>query len=207
MGKVYIIGIGPGSEEYITPEAWGAIQDAEVIIGSERILSAFKLDKRSITLKGNYSEIIDYIKGYKDSERIAVLVSGDPGIFSFSNQISKRLNRDEYEIIPGISVVQIAMARLGEPWHDLHIISLHGRGIDGIYHSVQSSDKVFVFTDKKNTPSEVAAYLYKRGIKNREIVVFENLTLFDEKIIYTDIMDLMNKRDDVTGLCVMLIRK
>ena len=89
MGKVYIIGMGPGSFELVTPLAEMSIRDSDVLIGAERMLNHFNDNsKRKIYLTGNFSDVLAYIRDNVDRENIALLVSGDPGIFSFSSRVT-----------------------------------------------------------------------------------------------------------------------
>ena len=94
MNKVYIIGIGPGAEDYLLPIAKRKIKEADCLIGAERHLLLFKhLNKKKIYLKGDFKKTVQYIKIHKDKKRIAVLVSGDAGLFSLLGQINKRILR------------------------------------------------------------------------------------------------------------------
>lgn len=241
MGKVYIVGAGPGSEEYLIPLAKKAIMNADVLIGARRLLSMFKIHldlsafsiafsspvkrkkrikagveekggspqvigkKKIIFFDGNYLKILDYILENRGREKIAVLVSGDPGIFSFSSSITKRLKSGEYKIIPGISSVQLAFARIGESWQDVFVFSLHGRSKRGLAEAVLKHKKVFLFTDEKNNPANIALFLFRKGIRERKIFVFKNLSFPDEKIVRTDMKDLRRKEEEWGGLCVMII--
>lgn len=218
MGKVYLVGMGPGSEDYLIPLARKTIQEADVLIGSQRLLLLAKTEKKkTILLKENYFQLIDYVVKNKEREKIAVLVSGDPGMFSFSHQIIHTLQPNEYEIIPGISSLQLAFARIGESWEDVHIMSLHGRSKKGLVRAVLNNKQVFLFTDKKNTPLSIACFLFRKGIQKREVLIFKNLSLAGEEIIRTDIATLQNNKSYLKGqdvqrkeefkLCVMLIRK
>jgi precorrin-6B methylase 1 len=63
---------------------------------------------------------------------------------------------------------------------------------------------VVIFTDYKNTPSEVASYLLQHGAKNRKVVVAENLTYPEERILETDLKSLSEKGE--FGLCLMIIK-
>lgn len=207
MGKVCIVGIGPGSKEYLIPLAKKVIYGADVLIGAKRLISLFKAKKRAICLEGNYRDAIDYILKNRYKKKIAVLVSGDPGIFSFSSQIITRLKPQEYEIIPGISSMQLAFARIGESWQNAFILSLHGRTKRGIKDAVLNHKKVFLFLDKKNNPKEIASFLFKRGIKKREVFLFKNLSLSNEEIIRTDINALRKGRNNWEGLWVMMIKR
>lgn len=207
MGKVYIVGVGPGSKEYLLPLAKKAIREADILVGTSRPLSLLKTKKKTICLKGNYSGAIDYILKNRRKGKIAILVSGDPGFFSFSRLITSRLKPDEYEIIPGISSIQLAFARIGEPWEDVFILSLHGRRKIGLTKAVLKHQRVFLFTDRKNNPNNIASFLFRKGIRKRQIFVFKNLSLPNEKIIKTDIKSLQENKEDWKDLCVMVIKK
>lgn len=194
--KVYIIGIGPGSLDYLIPAAKKEIEKAECLIGGSRILSLFDYpDKKKVCLDGCYRDAISYIQKNKEKEKIAVLVSGDPGLYSFLGQVSSVLGKEEYEVIPGISSLQLAFAKSGESWHDAKIISLHGREVGNLAEDIKKSNKVFLFTDKKFPPSEIADYLLNNGIENRKVLVFEELSYPGENILETNLESLMRNAE------------
>lgn len=206
MAKVHVIGIGPGTIDYLLPVAKRAIEKADCLIGAGRFLSLFKhCDKKKMRLEGHFKEVILYIKKNKNKERIAVLVSGDPGLFSFLGQIRLALKREEYAVIPGISTLQLAFARIGESWYDAKIVSIHGRKRGDLVKEVKDSDKLFLFTDEKFPPQQIAGYLLNNGVKNRKAIVFEALGYPNERIVESDLSALSKKRG--FGLCAMIIKK
>lgn len=208
MGKVYIIGMGPGSEDYVTPAAEKKIHDADIIIAAPRLLAlCSRLEKKAVPLKENYQEVVEYIERNRDQNTIAVIVSGDPGLFSYSSRITGLLPAGEYEIIPGISSLQLACARVGESWHDMYIVSLHGKDINGLEESVIHHQKVFLLCDGKNTPGRIASYLLEKGIEDGMCFAFQNLSLKDEKIIRADIRTFQTMNNQWTGLWVMMIKR
>ena len=205
MNKVYIIGIGPGAKDYLLPIAKREIQRADCLIGAKRALILFKhLDKEKICLKGDFKKMVRYIKDNKSNKKIVVLVSGDTGLFSFLGQIQYALGKEEYEVIPGISSMQLAFARIGESWQDAKIISLHGRKNINLAKEVKKIEKVFLFTDEENSPQKIAAYLINKRIKNRRVIVFDNLSYYNEKIVDTNLKNLSKMKG--FGLCVMIIK-
>lgn len=206
MHKLYVIGIGPGTKDYLLPIARRQIQKADCLIGARRILSLFKnLNKEKVYLEGDFKRVISYIKGNRNKKRIAILVSGDPGLHSFLGQIQKLLKKKDYEVIPGISALQMAFARIGESWEDTKIISLHGRKPGNLAKAVKKFKKVFLFSDAESSPQRIAAYLLNKKIRNRRVVVFEELSYPNERIVDTDLKGL-NKMEG-SGLCVILIKK
>lgn len=205
MNKVYIIGIGPGSIDYLLPVAKKEIEGCDLLIGAKRLLLLFKyLGKEVIPLEENFDKIISYLNMRKE-KKIAFLVSGDPGLFSLLDRISKILNKEEYTVIPGISNISVAAARIGEMWQDFKIISIHGREIDNLAAQVENNSKVALFTDLRYTPEKVAKYLLSQGITERKVIVFENLTYPEERIVEVDLKTLSGMRE--FKLCLIFIMR
>jgi cobalt-precorrin-7 (C5)-methyltransferase len=204
MNKVYIVGIGPGSKDYLLPAAKKEIKRSDVLVGGKRALALFRyLNKEEVYLEGHFDQAIRYIEENRDRKRIAVLVSGDPGLHSFLGQILRLLKKEEYIVIPGISAIQVAFAKIGEAWQDAKIISLHGRRVDNLVAEVKAYRRTALFTDPNFPPSQIASCLLENNIENRRAVVCENLTYPDERIINTDLETLSQMKG--FGLCVMII--
>jgi len=204
--KVFIVGIGSGTEDYLLPIARRTIEASECLIGGKRALRLFQdLQKEEILLEGNFDRVVSYLLSEKGKKKIAILVSGDPGLYSFLGKVSRILKKDEYVVIPGISAVQIAFARIGEAWEDATILSLHGRRTDDLAARVKESSKIFLFTDPNFPPGKIASHLLGSGVENRRAVVMENLTYPDEKVLDTD-LDHLSKMEGF-GLCVIIIKK
>jgi len=206
MNKVYIIGIGSGMEDYLLPIAKKEIERSDCLIGGRRALRLFQpLHKEERLLEGNFEQVIPFLLKERQKKKIAILVSGDPGLYSFLGTISQVLKKEDYVVIPGVSTVQIAFARIGERWEDATLISLHGRKIDNLASRVESSTKTFLFTDPGLPPEKIAAHLLKKGVENRRAIVMENLTYPDERIVDTDLKSLSGMEG--FGLCIMIIKK
>lgn len=204
--KVSIIGTGPGTKDYLLPIAKREIEKADCLIGAKRLIALFRnLGKEDVLIAGHFDAAIDYIKKHRRKKKIAVLVSGDPGMYSFLESISKTLKKEEYVVIPGISTLQLAFAKIGESWHDAKVISLHGRKLNNLTQVVEGSRKLFLFTDRSFPAHKIAAQLLKDGLENRRAVVLENLSYLDERIVDTDLKHLSRMKK--FGLCAMIIEK
>jgi precorrin-6y C5,15-methyltransferase (decarboxylating) CbiE subunit len=125
--RITIVGCGPGSPDYVTPAARTAALAADVLVGAERLLSAFPAGSaRRIVVRADIPEVLDRIGEHLAAgRRIAILVSGDPGLFSLAQPVMERFGAGNCRVIPGISSVQAAFARLGIPWHNARILSAH----------------------------------------------------------------------------------
>ena len=191
MNKVYIIGIGSGTEDYLLPIARKEIEISDCLVGGKRALRLFRpLHKEERLLEGDFEQVIPFLLKEREKKKIAVLVSGDPGLYSFLGTISQVLRKEDYVVIPGVSTVQIAFARIGERWEDATLLSLHGRKMDDLAARVERSKKTFLFTDPGFPPEKIAAYLLEKRVENRRAIVMENLTYPDERIVDTDLKGL-----------------
>jgi len=206
MNKIYIIGVGSGTEDYLLPVARKEIERCDCLIGGRRALRLFQpLHKEERLLEGNFEQVIPFLLKERENKKIAVLVSGDPGLYSFLGTISQVLRKEDYVVIPGVSTVQIAFARIGERWEDAILLSLHGRKVDDLAARVERSKKAFLFTDPGFPPEKIAAYLLEKGVENRRAIVMENLTYPDERIVDTDLNSL--RQMEGFELSVMIIKK
>lgn len=188
---VNIVGVGPGTKDYLTPIALQTIQTADVLIGGQRNLELFSdLNQEKFIIKNNLSEMINFIRAKYESYKITVIASGDPGLYGIVSFISKHLKPNEFTVIPGISSVQLAFARLQMPWQDAVILSTHGRTIDKVMELLINLPKVAVLTDAKTTPGFIAQELTKRGVSNKDAWVCVNLSYPDEEIKCFSIAEL-----------------
>ncbi|MCD4782087.1 MAG: precorrin-6y C5,15-methyltransferase (decarboxylating) subunit CbiE [Candidatus Omnitrophica bacterium] len=207
MEKVYIIGTGPGELEFLLPVGKNIIKSCDIVIASSRLMPFIPEGKKVIRLEGKYNECLEFIQKNASTKKIGVLVSGDPGIFSFSKKITQMLDSSQYEIVPGVSSLQLACARIGLSWDDLSIISVHGKSLRGLAEKCEVNKKIIIFCDNKNTPTRISRYLTKRIKGKARAVAFGNLSLPGEEIIKSDIISLAKREKEWKGLWLLLISK
>ncbi|SJZ37069.1 precorrin-6y C5,15-methyltransferase (decarboxylating) subunit CbiE [Selenihalanaerobacter shriftii] len=202
--QIYILGIGPGSEEYLLPIIKRLATESDVLIGGRRALDLFSdLDKEELVIKADLEKNLNYIKENYKKRQIAVLVSGDPGLYSMLNYLSKHFSRDEFKVIPGISSLQLGFAKAKLVWQDAKITSLHGRDKSELLDFLRKNDKVGFFTDHKFPPNEIAKYLLNNGMQDRRAFVGERLSYDDERNI-DGTLEEISKHDDFK-MSVMVI--
>ena len=201
---VFIIGMGPGSADYIVPAATQAIYKCDILFGADRFLRLFEDFSGE---KKNFANILEQIAEYAAAEsrrkNIGILVSGDPGFYSLLERLRKVLPKNQYRVIPGISSSQFAFARLGISWQESSLVSVHGKPLQSILAPVQSGKLVFVLTDSNNSPERIAEYLLAHGVSNRPACVCQNLSYADERVDITDLATL--SKGVQVGLCAVII--
>lgn len=209
-GKILIVGCGPGSPEYLTGAARQAVARADVLVGSQRLLEMFpeaveqpRTDapmrsteysvlstqysdasptRRHVTIGADVVPAIATIADLHASGlTVAVLVSGDPGLYSLGAQIVRRFGRDCCEVIPGVSSVQVAFARLGLDWADARIVSAHGRTPSLPPQQMRALTKVAILAGTRDA-LEWSAEAARALCDSHDIYLCENLTLESERV-------------------------
>jgi precorrin-6y C5,15-methyltransferase (decarboxylating) CbiE subunit len=134
-----------------------------------------------------------------------VLVSGDPGFFSYAKLIVDKAGIENCVVVPGVSSVQLAFARIGKTWNDACFMSLHGRTgrLAALIRKIRDNEKVAVLTDNSNNVKLIAKRLLDEGLKERKVYVCENLSLDNERIREFDVTSLLKAQ--VKGLNVIII--
>ena len=203
--KINIIGIGPGSLDYLLPAANMAINECDIIIGGKRNLQMFQhLSKEFYEFGSDLEGLYKYINSNYEDKKLGVIVSGDPGFYSLLSFLSKRFEKEKLNVIPGISSFQYLYAKLGKPWQQHLIASMHGREFDMI-KSLKDYKGIFLLTDEKNSPSAIAKTLIEYGFESCSMAVGENLSYAEERILVGKPEKFIDKLFD--SLSVVVIEK
>ncbi len=128
---------------------------------------------------------------------VCVLASGDPGFFGAVRALASRFGRDALEVVPGVSSVALAFARLALPWDDAVVVSAHGRSpgpaLELATAGVRSGRSVALLADPQATPAALAAGLCRRGFGDREGAIFVELGGPDETVAAGPLATLRNQ--------------
>jgi len=137
-GRLSIVGIGPGSADWRTPEATMALAEADAVVGYRLYLNLVGdliggKPRHGSDLGEEETRVRTALDLAASGARIALVCSGDPGIYALASLVFELLEREplpdwsriEVTVVPGISALQAAAARAGAPLgHDFCAISL-----------------------------------------------------------------------------------
>ncbi|MBI4797749.1 MAG: precorrin-6y C5,15-methyltransferase (decarboxylating) subunit CbiE [Desulfarculus sp.] len=170
-----VVGVGMGIDD-LPAKSLRAIEQAQVLAGGRRLLDMFPqhLGQR-LVLEGRLESWLRELARLAQDQRVAVLASGDPGFFGIAQRLTERLGPEALVIHPNVTSVQAAFARLKEPWQDVRVVSLHGRGLSGLLPALAGRERVAVLTDPQNTPAAIARLLLERGQAGWRLWVLEDL--------------------------------
>lgn len=178
---IHIVGCGPGSRQCITLEALAAVLEAEVLVGPPRLLNLFpEAGGVRIEAQGKLAEVEAAVLAHP-GRRMAVVVTGDPGIASLARLVLRRFGREACRVIPGISSVQAAFARLGREWTDACIVSAHGSLPDTPYPALAGETAIAILLGAPGSARWTAGLAESLGSGWR-LYLAENLTLPDESV-------------------------
>lgn len=201
-----VIGIGPGSKDYMLPAAIEAISSARVLVGSSRALSAYApLDAECKVIDKDIQGVMQFIREKIVHDDVIVLVSGDPGFYSLLPALKRSFPDTSLHIIPGISSVQFAFARIGEIWQDAVLVSVHGREWDSELMRYKAEKKLALLTDSINRPQTIAARLLAEGWPSEaKAWLCRNLSYETETIQELSLLEVTN----ISGFdhCVMVVK-
>lgn len=132
-GKLYVVGIGPGSYEDMTIRAVNALKDSEIIVGYTVYVDLLREnfpEKEMLTtpMRQEQERCQMAILKAQEGKRVAMVCSGDSGVYGMSGlilQLAKESPDLEVEVIPGVTAALSGGAVLGAPLgHDFAVISL-----------------------------------------------------------------------------------
>ena len=136
MGKLFIVGIGPGNYENITVKADRALAESDVIIGYHVYVELVRgryPDKEYLTtpMTRETERCRMALDEAKKGKQVALVCSGDSGVYGMAGLVLELRGEDkdsEVEVIPGLSACISGAALLGAPLtHDFAVISLSDR--------------------------------------------------------------------------------
>lgn len=206
MSKLYIVGIGPGSGEYLTFKAQKVTDSVEVLMGSKRALKLFpesraeKIVLDSQNMENSFKQAIDEVE---IGRSVALLSTGDPGFSGVLKPVLDLSKAVEVEVVPGISSIQLCAAKLLIPWDEANLITLHGKGDSFKLLELIDNGKPTMVLPNLNV-NETAKYLLNNGVDSqRKVVVCEKLSYPDERILEMTLTDILG--ENFSYMCVMVI--
>jgi precorrin-2 C20-methyltransferase/precorrin-3B C17-methyltransferase len=135
-GRVAVVGLGPAGPDWLTPEAQAELAAAEHLVGYGPYLARVP-ERRGQHRHGSDNRVEarrarEALELAAGGARVAVVSSGDPGIFAMATAVlealdagGERLREVELRVVPGLSAMQAAAARVGAPLgHDFCVVSL-----------------------------------------------------------------------------------
>ena len=203
--KIIVAGIGPGSLDYISPAALKIIQSAKILVGGRRALSTFANENQiTFPITGDLKSVINFISEKIIFDNVVVMVSGDPGYYSMLDLLRREFLSEIIEVIPSISAMQLAFAKLSMSWHHATLLSFHGRRPNDDEIKFENGKIIGMLTDGEFNSHTIAKLLIANGwSKNSKLAICSRLSYNDENIILTTLDNAKNF--DVKKHCILIV--
>jgi precorrin-6B C5,15-methyltransferase / cobalt-precorrin-6B C5,C15-methyltransferase len=204
--KVQIVGIGDDGVEGMTAQARRLVEAADVLVGPESCATLVPESLRGrLVAAASLEELVERIEA-AGPKRVVVLASGDPLFYGTARYVCSKLGKDRFEVVPHVSSMQLAFARVKESWEDAFLANLSGQSIERVIDRVRSSETAGLFTSDQWPAPAVARALLDEGVDTFQAYVCENLGSPDERVTQGSLADIA--KDSFASPNVMiLVRK
>lgn len=196
-----IIGFLDDGSASLTATALAHLRNADLVIGGTRALAMFEDEiAPSATrhdLTGQLSAVPQWVRAAREAGKTSVvLATGDPLCHGIASYLASRLCIEAIEVLPNVSTLQLACARVGLVWQDARIISIHSKdagewavgappthGLYALAQALRAHDRLAVLTSPDNTPDRIARLLLAQGQSDDfHMAVAERLCTPDERV-------------------------
>ena len=214
--KLYVVGIGPGSEEDMTIRARNILKESDVICGYTVYCDLVKPlfpDKEYIStpMMGEEKRVLLALKSADEKRTVSLICSGDAGVYGMSGlvlELGKDFPEVDIKVIPGVTAALSGAALLGAPLiHDFCLISLSDRLtpmelIEKRLRAAASADMVIVIYNpesraRKGYLSHACDILMEIIPKDRVCGIARNIGRSDEESMVTTLEKLKETKADM----------
>ena len=194
QAEISLVGIGMGSAETRTVEASRAIRESDLLIGARRMIDSCREFGKDCYVEYDSQKIAQYLAEHPEYEKVAVLLSGDPGFNSGAKKLLDVLG-NQIKVISGISSASYFMSRIQKSWDDVLITSAHGKHTN-LVSLIKRNKKVFSILGTRNGIQNLAQEMAALGLNRAQLYTGECLSYPDEKIRKGAPEDFLNYEAD-----------
>ena len=214
---VTIVAVGPGDSGFLTLKGQQTLEQADLVAGFTTVLNVVsRWTEHAEVCPMTYrdqEDVLEYAFGEaKKGRKLAVCCWGDLNVSAMEllERVSKRASR--VELVPGISSVQIAMARTRIPLEDTLFITLHrregpGSALEELVHYLKEGRRHIVLLPRPFDlmPAAIASGLIDEGIaSDRALTVYQRLTLDGEKTWRGTLAECAAITEEFSDLTIMV---
>ena len=203
--RIHIIGVGDDGSEGLTRAAREVLGQADKIIGSAAELSRLGLEDRGVAVGPTLDDLLAAVQAH-EAQRLAIVTSGDPLFYGVARFLCDQLGKDRFDVMPHVSSMQLAFARVKESWDDAYLASLANQPLEKVIDKARWAEKIGLFTTEEVAPKDVAKMLLEKHIDYFSAYVCENLGSPDERVTHGELQDIFQQEFAPLNVMV-LVRK
>lgn len=216
MAKINIVGVGPGSPDYVTSAARKAVAQADVVIGAQRSLNLFseiKGETMVLTAKNLQGTLKYAADSAKNDKKVVLLSTGDPGFSGLLHTVldSGLVNAADINVVSGVSSIQACAAKLNISWDNTRLFTFHDvvseEEKEKLVSAVKCGRTILLLPNSRTfAPKDIATFLINMDTyKKTPVYICENITLENEKVTASTLEKVSTQT--FGSLCVMVIKQ
>ncbi|MGW4485167.1 precorrin-6y C5,15-methyltransferase (decarboxylating) subunit CbiE [Amycolatopsis sp. NPDC004368] len=174
---ITVVGIGADGWTGLGEKARNAVLEADIVLGAPRQLTMLPDDIRTQAWPSPLLPALDDVLAAHAGRRICVLASGDPLLSGIATTLRDRGHA--IDVLPALSSVTLARARLGWSFEETEVVTVVGRAIQRVARALAPRRKLLVLGANAHDLREL---LHARGYADSTLTSLENLGADDEHI-------------------------
>lgn len=189
-----------------------SVQEKEALAGAESILAPTaalalldSLPGEKIPLGTDLQQTQSLVQEWLGkNRRLAIVVSGDPLFYGLAGWLCERFGKDRFDILPHVSSMQLAFARIKERWEDAYLGNLQTLPLEKLLDLARTLGTLGLFTTPEVGPDVVARSLLERGLHGFTAHVCENLGTPRERITQGTLAEIASLQFDPLNILILL---
>jgi precorrin-6B C5,15-methyltransferase / cobalt-precorrin-6B C5,C15-methyltransferase len=204
--KIHIIGVGSDGSAGMTARARELLAAAELLVGADATVALLGPTRAEVLRIGpDLQEIVRALETNLGRKRIVVAAGGDPLFYGVARYLCDRLGKDHFEVLPHVSSMQLAFARIKESWEEAFLTNLANHPLEDVIDRIRTAETVGLFTTSTEDPPSIARRLLVRGLDYFRAYVCENLGGPDERVTQGELAEIQEM--EFAPLNVMILKR
>lgn len=214
MAKITIVGVGPGDPELLTLKARQAIQNADYVAGFETVLGPVRRWISGDAMPMRYrdqEEVLERLAAHAEAGKRCVVCAWGDLNFSSKELLDRVRRHADVELIPGISSVQVACARLSLTMETSMFITLHARdgheeGLRELTEMLRERRRNLIVLPRPFDlmPADIASLLLGEGIAgDTPLWTLQRLSLSGESVSEYTLESLAQEDAEFSDLTIL----
>ena len=201
--RVSVVGIGADGWSGLTGAARDRVVNADVLLGGKRHL---ELVPPSGAVREAWPSpllpALPALLSTYDGREVVVLASGDPLVSGIASRLIALLGSEHVEVVPALSAVTLARARMRWPAESADVVSVVGRDLSVLRRFLTPDRRLVVLSADGSTPAGVAALLVEAGFGGSAMTVLGDLGATSETCVMASASDWSGPSPALNVVCV-----
>ena len=179
MARPLVIGVAESGVASLPGELRERLAGMDLIVAAPRFYDGLPDGPEVIDWPSPFSNIFNVLSD-NSGKSVALLTTGDPMWYGAGASLVRELGPDGCEVVPAVSGLQLAAARLGWPMAGCRVISVHGRPVSRLVSALHPRARILVISQDGGSPMAVAELLAAHGYGAARMHVLAHLGGSDE---------------------------